>query len=1736
MVRRWFSRIPKSRAARPAGRAFADALEPRVLLAGDVIISEFMAVNTRTLADENGDYSDWIELNNRTNEPIDLLGWHLTDTHAQPDEWTFPDVTLPAGGYLVVFASAKDRATAGQPLHTNFKLSSDGEYLALVRPDLTVADAYDPYPEQKPDMSFGVGAPSRVTSRLVSAPTAAKYLLPSDNALGASWTAADFDDSAWTSAQTGIGYEVTNGTLPGLPAEIEPNDTYPAAAGNDGSANFGPVDDGVYQFTARGSIGAATDADFFSLGALEEGDRVTLNLAGQPSGRGTLADPYVELYRLGSTQPVTFNDDDGAGKDAVIHRFRVPANDTYYLKAQAAVSGQLGNYEVGVVLENGPGTPAPLTNSTAVVAEGEPNDTSATATDASAAWRAVLHRSVTTGELSTSADVDIYRVKLNAGDTVTVVADSTSDTDLRVWLMNPNASTLAAFDDGSLVPAAPFETDEQDARINAFTIGATGLYYVRVQSNNALQGGYRLELDLATATPPPAAAWFSGVIGTNLMAAMKGLHSSALARVPFVATADEIASFEKLVLGISYDDGFVAYLNGTEVARRNAPGAGPLSFDAVATADRPNNESVVAESIDLSTFRNLLVDGQNVLAIHALNASAGDEDFLIRPELLGTTALVEQPPGFFSRPTPRQANPPIDSLGIVADTRFDHDRGFYDAPFDLVISSATPGAQIRYTTDGTPPTATGGKLYTGPVRIAATTTVRAAAFKVGYVPSNVDTETYLFLDDVIRQSPNGVRPPGWPASWGSNVVDYGMDPDVVNNVAYRDSLEDDLKSIPTFSIVMKLDDLFGTSGIYSNPRNDGRAWERPASLELIYPDGTKGFQSDIGLRVRGGFSRSTSNPKHGLRVFYRAEYGDAELNFPLFGPDGASHFDGFDLRTFNNYSWSFQGDARGTFLRDQVNRDLQLAMGQPAERGDYYHLYINGQYWGLYNTDERAEASYGATYFGGKPDDYDVIKADNDSGNQVRATDGNLTAWTDLYNTLKGTANITEATYQRIQGNNPDGTPNPDYPVLVDVDNLIDYNLVIFYGGNLDAPVSQFINNNAGINNFFAVRNRDPATRQGFRFFIHDAEHTFLDVNTDRTGPFPSGATVATSNPHYFFQRLESNPNFRLRVADHIQKQFFNGGPLSAQGVMNTFLRRKQEIDRAVVAESARWGDSKVTTPLTRNANWLPEIQRIVGSYIPQRGNIVVAQLAADGLWPTTPRPVFGKFGGTVAPGYQLTIRPESFPAPNTVYYTLDGSDPRLPNGSVSPAASAYAGPVVIDQGVTVRARVLQGTTWSAMTEATFAVDSVPLRVTEVMYHPDAPPAGGAFTRGDFEFVEVQNAGVTPLDLSGVAFDKGITFTFPDGTTLEPGAYAVVVRNAAAFASRYGDAVVPAGVFTGGLDDGGERIRLVAPAWAGGQTLIDFAYSDAWQPSTDGPGYSLVPRDPAAPPEAWEDPSRWRASRAPGGTPGAADPGPAQGVAGRWLFYSRSPFDGTTGAFADSSDDNATGNDKRALLPGERAGAANVTSFARGINGLFVDLTNIPYGQAPTVADFVFRVGRGSNPATWAAAPAPTLVAVRRGEGVGGSDRVTIGFADGAIRNQWLQVTVLATPRTGLAAPDVFYFGHLAGDAGDTRAGATSIAVDARDEAAVRRHLSRNPVTVTSFYDFNKDGVVTNTDYLMMRRALGTSLPTLTAPPSAAPAAAGTFSEQRVTTARVAPRRRDLLVDALPSADAPVVR
>ncbi|MFM8359902.1 MAG: CotH kinase family protein, partial [Verrucomicrobiota bacterium] len=551
-------------------------------------------------------------------------------------------------------------------------------------------------------------------------------------------------------------------------------------------------------------------------------------------------------------------------------------------------------------------------------------------------------------------------------------------------------------------------------------------------------------------------------------------------------------------------------------------------------------------------------------------------------------------PYFFNPPSPGQPN----SGGVadfVGDTRFSRDRGFYDAPFDLVLTCATPGAAIRYTTNGAPPTLTTGLPYTAPVRIDRSVVIRAAAFRDGLQPSNVDTHTYLFPADVIRQSPNGERPwAEWPApATSGRVYNYGMDPDIVNSPRWRDEVIPALRALPTLSVVTALPNLFSSSGIYQNPSGDGRAWERPCSIELIWPDGTAGFQVDCGIRIRGGFSRSADNPKHAFRFLFREQYGASKLRYPLH-PGGTDAFDNLDFRTFQNYSWSFQGDSRGVFIRDQFSRDAQLAMGHNAERGRYVHLYLNGIYWGIYNSCERAEASYGETYFGGQKTDYDVVKIEA-GPYALEATDGNLQAWTRLYNTCRAGITNNEV-YFRLQGRNADGSPNPQLENLLEVDNLIDYLLVIFFGGNLDAPISNFLGNTRP-NNWYGMRNRTGQSG-GFRFFSHDAEHTLLNAGEDRTGPYAAGSTSVTySNPQYLFQQLAANPEFRLRIGDRAYRHFFNGGPLSTDGARALFGRRTNELYSAVVAESARWGDSKVATPFNRDDHWRAEAGRIMGSY-----------------------------------------------------------------------------------------------------------------------------------------------------------------------------------------------------------------------------------------------------------------------------------------------------------------------------------------------------------------------------------------------------------------------------------------------------------------------------------------------------------------------------------------------------------
>ncbi len=211
-------------------------------------------------------------------------------------------------------------------------------------------------------------------------------------------------------------------------------------------------------------------------------------------------------------------------------------------------------------------------------------------------------------------------------------------------------------------------------------------------------------------------------------------------------------------------------------------------------------------------------------------------------------------------------------------------------------------------------------------------------------------------------------------------------------------------------------------------------------------------------------------------------------------------------------------------------------------------------------------------------------------------------------------------------------------------------------------------------------------------------------------------------------------------------------------------------------------------------------------------------------------------------------------------------------------------------------------------------------------------------------------------------------------------------------------------------------------------------------------------------------------------------------VVDRHIFYNNSKFDGESAA-AEGADDGATATDKVAYLPDSGlATTASVSSYVHGINGVMIDIANLD-GQL-TADDFTFRMGTVNSPESWALAPAPLEIVVRAGEGLGGADRVTITWADGAIKNTWLQVVVEGNDvtggfntNTGLAASDVFYFGSRVGD---TFEGATSMATttSAGDELAARFNLGINR-PVTSIYDFNRDGVVNAADQLIARNNAG---------------------------------------------------
>jgi len=214
-----------------------------------------------------------------------------------------------------------------------------------------------------------------------------------------------------------------------------------------------------------------------------------------------------------------------------------------------------------------------------------------------------------------------------------------------------------------------------------------------------------------------------------------------------------------------------------------------------------------------------------------------------------------------------------------------------------------------------------------------------------------------------------------------------------------------------------------------------------------------------------------------------------------------------------------------------------------------------------------------------------------------------------------------------------------------------------------------------------------------------------------------------------------------------------------------------------------------------------------------------------------------------------------------------------------------------------------------------------------------------------------------------------------------------------------------------------------------------------------------------------------------GPTVGAAATVGASTVAGRFVFYNNTFYDGRDPA-AGGSDDAAIDGGKTALRPGQVAMPANYTNYIHGLNGLMIDLQELPAELTPAADDFAFKLGNDSHPAGWANCTTAPTITVRRGAGSGGSDRVELVWPDDALRNTWLQVTVLAGAGTGLAADDVFYFGNARGDTnGDGQTGNP-------DLVAVFQHQGQ-VLAAPGPYDVDGSGAVVVADLLAVFRQIG---------------------------------------------------
>jgi hypothetical protein len=690
-----------------------EGLEARQVLAANLVISEFMAANGSTIEDDDGQDSDWIEMYNADAAAVNLSDWYLTDNSTRPTKWNFPDISIDPGEYLLVWATGNDRRDPAQPLHTNFALSASGEYLALVYDDPTVGlgavQSFN-FTQQQTDISVGFDQPV-TTNTLVGSTAPASYLVPTPgngDTLGTTWTAAGFNDAAWTAATGGIGYD-EGGELSSLV-----NTNVETTVQGTNSSIFTR-----YEF---GGIDPATVDDL----------RLTVN-----------HDDGFVAYLNGTE----------------VARRNAPAGTPAW---NAAAAGQHGGIQANVNYANFASAASDFACvGHATVAGGACNVVSnrlritpSLGNQAGAAWTS---QGVPFGPdytFSTRMDIDVHTpggssdVDGQGADGMVFVLQADGNNRLGAFgagigLDQGGLATYVGvefdtWETGSFDPAGGLGThiginidtpfDELPGRSIARTAvprfnGPCSAANCNPMNSPAHGGARHVWID------------YDGV--TNQMRVYFTNLATKPATATLTATVDLEAIFQNTpFLYAGWTAGTGGAFNVHDV----------LNWEM--TTDAKDLPPLVQETINISQNASVLSPTGNVLAIHGLNLDAADSDFLIRPQLHADqiSPIVVDPLRWFINSTPGGPN----SIGTNEPTRmplFSHPAGTFVDPFSLTLA-AEPGAAIRYTTNGTVPTAS-STLYTGPITVSTTSRIRAIAIAPGKASSLVVGAHYIALDNTV---------------------------------------------------------------------------------------------------------------------------------------------------------------------------------------------------------------------------------------------------------------------------------------------------------------------------------------------------------------------------------------------------------------------------------------------------------------------------------------------------------------------------------------------------------------------------------------------------------------------------------------------------------------------------------------------------------------------------------------------------------------------------------------------------------------------------------------------------------------------------------------------------------------------------------------------------------------------------------------------------------------------------